>query len=129
MPLKVLFGSLFILTICFLSSCSSAKKLPKPTQESVPPLASEPVPVDSTLTDIFLENLLKQYPQYFDSVLSHKKDWNVQFIYTMVDRGANGIPVLKNYYYNLNPARYFYPASTVKLPICILALQRLNELK
>ena len=86
-------------------------------------------PIDSTRTDIFLEELLKKHPAYFDAILSNRKDWNVQFIYTQVDRGANGMPLLKNYYFNLNSARYFYPASTVKFPVSILALQRLNELK
>jgi len=87
-----------------------------------------PLPVDSTKTDAFLEDLLKQYPQYFDSVLKMRKDWNVQFIYTQIDKGANGIPALKHHYFNLNTSRYFYPASTVKLPVSILALQKLNEL-
>lgn len=87
------------------------------------------VPKDSTRTDAFLENLLKQYPRYFDTILKNRKDWNVQFIYTQIDKGANGIPVLKNHYFNLNAASYFYPASTVKFPVSILALQRLNELK
>ena len=49
-------------------------------------------------------------------------------IYTRIDRGANGIQKLKNFYFNVNPTRYFYPASTVKFPVSILALQRLNEL-
>lgn len=84
---------------------------------------------DSSKTDSVLVQLLKQYPQYFDSVLQNKKKWNVQFIYTQVDKGANGIPALKNQYFNVNAADYFYPASTVKLPICLLALQRLDELK
>ena len=35
---------------------------------------------------------------------------------------------MTNHSFNLNPI-YFYPASTVKLPIAILALQKLNELK
>jgi hypothetical protein len=84
---------------------------------------------DSTKTDVFLEELLKQYPQYFDSILNNRKAMNMQFIYTKVDRGANGIAALKQYYFNVNPSDYFYPASTVKLPISLLALQRLNELK
>jgi len=87
-----------------------------------------PLPVDSTQTDAFLEDLLKQYPQYFDSILTMRKDWNVQFIYTQIDKGANGIPALKHHYFNLNAANYFYPASTVKFPVSILALQKLNEL-
>lgn len=32
-------------------------------------------------------------------------------------------------YYNVNDSVYFYPASTVKLPVAILTLQRLNELR
>ena len=86
-------------------------------------------PADSGRTDDFLLELLKRYPEYFESVLKNSKEWNVQIIYTRVDRGANGIPALKNYYYNFDPSRYFYPASTVKFPVSLLALQRLNELK
>ena len=87
------------------------------------------MPADSARTDAFLENLMKRYPQYFDSILFHRNDWNVQIIYTQVDRGANGIPSLHNYYFNVDTSRYFYPASTVKFPVSLLALQRLNELK
>ena len=88
------------------------------------------IPVaDSSKTDSLVVQLLQQYPQYFDSVLKNKKQWNVQFIYTQIDKGVNGIPALKNYYFNVDPHQYFYPASTVKLPVCLLALQRLNELK
>jgi hypothetical protein len=84
---------------------------------------------DSTQTDTLLENLLKSAPALFDSVLLHKKEWKVQIIYTQINRQANNNPVFKTYYYNYTPADYFYPASTVKLPIAILALQKLNELK
>ncbi|MEJ7821131.1 MAG: serine hydrolase [Chitinophagaceae bacterium] len=84
---------------------------------------------DGTKTDPFLTDLLKQYPQYFDSILANRKEWNVQVIYTQVDRGLNNLPKLTNYYFNVNAAKYFYPASTVKLPTAVLALQRLNELK
>ncbi len=84
---------------------------------------------DTTRTDPFMETLLKQYPQYFDSILTNRKGYNVQIIYTQIDRGANGIPLLKQHYFNVNPDNYFYPASTVKFPVSLLALQRLNELK
>lgn len=91
----------------------------------VPALAAR----DSTRTDPFLENLLVQYPQYFGKVLNKRETHNVQVIYTSIDRGANGIAGLKHYYFNVNPSGYFYPASTVKLPVAMLALQGLNELK
>ena len=99
------------------------------TTETITIKPSTVVTNDGTKTHAFLEDLLKQYPQYFDSILVHRKDWNVQIIYTQIDRGRNNLPKLTNYYFNVNPARYFYPASTVKLPTAVLALQRLNELK
>jgi hypothetical protein len=105
-----------------------------PAIQFIPPAgslkAAVVVPVtDSSKTDSMLVQLLQQYPQYFNTVLKNTQQWNVQFIYTQIDKGVNGIPALKNYFFNVNPAQYFYPASTVKLPICLLALQRLNELK
>jgi Beta-lactamase enzyme family len=84
---------------------------------------------DGTKTDQLLDILLIQNNSYFDSIIQHKKEWNVQIIYTQIDRGANNLPRLTNYYYNVNPNKYFYPASTVKMPTTVLALQRLNELK
>ncbi len=115
------------LSMAFSSSCSQTKILPVPVVDTLV-VPVETVPVDNTRTDVFLEDLLKQYPQYFDSILKMRKGWNVQFIYTQVDKGANGIPALKNYYFNLNAANYFYPASTVKFPVSMLALQKLHEL-
>ena len=115
--------------ICLLNSCNPVKKIEAPqTNINIvkPPTVILP---DGTKTDAFLENLLKQYPQYFDSILQYQKDWNVQIIYTQIDRGRNNLPKLTNYYFNVNPVRYFYPASTVKLPTALLALQKLNELK
>jgi hypothetical protein len=73
--------------------------------------------------------MLLSNPQYFGAVLQNRQQWNVQVIYTRIDRGANGMPALKHHYFNVNPSNYFYPASTVKFPVSMLALQRLNELK
>ncbi len=84
---------------------------------------------DTVRTDAFLEDLLKQYPQYFDTILAQGNAYNVQFIYTKIDRGANGIAGLKQFYFNVNPKKYSYPASAVKLPVAILTLQKLEELK
>ena len=131
---------LVILTlITVLLSCTATKPIPKPVApQPVPTPAvvmdtivkpSIPVPAEKSKTDLLMENLLKQYPQYFDSIIVNRKALNVQIIYTQIDRGANGIPVLKNHYFNVDSSSYFYPASTVKFPTSLLALQRLNELK
>src|SRR6187549_1338401 len=89
--------------------------------------------IDSTMnvrgiTHTFLLDLLKQHPDLFQSVLSNP-DNKVQIIYTQIDRGNNGNPKFTYHYFNITDSSYFYPASTVKLPIAILALQKLNELK
>jgi hypothetical protein len=82
----------------------------------------------SGITHTLLVDLLKQYPDLFQSVLSNP-DNKVQIIYTQIDRGNNGNPKFTDHYFNINDSSYFYPASTVKLPIAVLALQKLNELK
>jgi hypothetical protein len=83
---------------------------------------------DPAKTDSFLVDLLKQQPQHFDSILKYRKDRNVQIIYTVIDRDRHNNPKFTNYYFNVDTGKYFYPASTVKLPIVLLALQKLHEL-
>ena len=118
---------LFLGTAMLLGACSPVKKMQEDTKPVVP--VTTAVPADSVRTDAFLEDIMAKNPQFFAEILKNRMEWNVQVIYTQVDRGANGIPSLKNHYFNVNPARYFYPASTVKFPVSLLALQRLNELK
>jgi len=79
--------------------------------------------------DQLLTNLLYRYPQYFKSILDNNDKWKAQIIYTQIDRGQNGDPSFTNHYFNVDKHRYYYPASTVKMPVAVLSLQRLNELK
>ncbi len=108
--------------VCIFFSCSTFKQT-KQTDSS-----RMTVNVNDKPTE-FLDSLLKSYPQYFGEILKNRKDLNVQIIYTQVNRGANGIANLQHHYFNVNADKYFYPASTVKLPVVLLALQKLNELK
>jgi beta-lactamase class A len=125
---KIIIQRICIVTgAIYFVSCSSSKTISSMPKKAE--IVTSTVPVDNTRTSSFLEEMLKQQPAQFEKILADKKNLNVQIIYTQVDRGANGIAALKNFYYNLNPAHYFYPASTVKLPVALLALQRLNELK
>lgn len=80
------------------------------------------------LTHTYLADLLKQHPDRFQKILSNP-DHKVQIIYTQIDRRKNGKAEFVDHYFNMNDSVYFYPASTVKLPVAILALQKLNELK
>jgi hypothetical protein len=78
--------------------------------------------------ELFLEKRLASYPQYFDSLLKNNDQYGIQIIYTKIDRGENNKPIFTDYYFNTESPKYFYPASTVKLPTALLALQRLHEL-
>lgn len=84
---------------------------------------------EKNVPDSFMYNLLATYPQFFTSIISRKEALNVQVVYTQIDRDKKGKVKLTDHNFNLNPENYYYPASTVKLPVAILALQKLNELK
>jgi hypothetical protein len=84
---------------------------------------------DTSADSLFLEDLMKKYPQYFDHILQQRDSLKVQIIYTQINRDADNNPSFKNYYFNVDPDKYFYPASTVKMPVALLALQKLNELR
>jgi hypothetical protein len=75
----------------------------------------------------FLETLLKSKPQQFSSILANRDSLRVQIIYTQINRDSKNNPSFTDYTFNLHN-QYFYPASTVKMPIAFLALEKLNEL-
>lgn len=77
---------------------------------------------------IYLEKLLKSHPELFQKILDHPNKNEVQILYTQIDRDKNNIPHFTSFSYRLDPNWYFYPASTVKLPTAILALEKINEL-
>src|SRR5215211_1243508 len=79
--------------------------------------------------DNFLEALFAKHPQYFGHILQNRDVYKVQVIYTQIDRRANNNPQFTTYYFNVDPSKYFYPASTVKMPVALLALEEIKKLK
>jgi Beta-lactamase enzyme family len=63
-----------------------------------------------------------------DSVLAHPERYEVQIIYTQIDRDANQQPRFTHWYWQVDSTRYFYPASTVKMPLALLSLEKINQL-
>lgn len=57
-----------------------------------------------------------------------RKKNEVQILYTRIDRDQHNTPHFTSFAYRLDPTWYFYPASTVKLPTAIFALEKINEL-
>lgn len=80
-------------------------------------------------TDTLLQHILRHSnSKVLKHVLSRPDSFRLQIIYTQINRDENNTPSFKNYYYNFNDSLYFNPASTVKLPLALLALEKLNRL-
>ncbi|MCL6258462.1 class A beta-lactamase-related serine hydrolase [Aquiflexum sp. TKW24L] len=68
------------------------------------------------------EDIPENYP-VLRQVLEHPETYKAQILYTQIDRDSMGNPVFKDFNIGLDDQVYFYPASTVKLPVAILALE------
>jgi disulfide oxidoreductase YuzD len=85
-------------------------------------------------TNIFAQekqNLLEKimYLQYDKlKVFLENPNHNIQIIYTQINHNEKNIPCTKTYKYKVDSRNYFYPASTVKLPIVVLSLEKVNKI-
>ena len=75
-----------------------------------------------------LESLMASQPKHFGVILENPAKHRVQIIYTQIDRDADNNPSFRSFEYRVNAEEYFYPASTVKLPTAIIALEKLSAL-
>ncbi len=79
-------------------------------------------------TDNLIENLMAANQAVFGEVLKNRDSMRVQIVYTRIDRDKRNRPHFTDYYFNVKNDLYFYPASTVKMPVAFLALEKLNRL-
>lgn len=80
-------------------------------------------------TDKKLKKLIEsQASPLLQRVLNAPDTFHYQFIYTRIDRDKNNVPHFTNYYLNVDKNDYFNPASTVKLPTALAALEKLNTM-
>lgn len=86
------------------------------------PLAAQRV------SDAYLEKILLKNPEWFGKILENPNARGVQIMYTKINRDHRNEPHFTTYRYNVDKNKYFYPASTVKLPAVLLALEKLNQL-
>ena len=83
--------------------------------------------VSHAQTSPFLDSLLKADLPQHATVLANPNKYKLQVIYSRIDRNEKNEPAFKDFKFNVNK-NYFYPASTVKLPIALMALIKLEEL-
>ena len=60
-------------------------------------------------------------------IVENPEEFRVQIIYTQIDRNNKQVPIFTSHMFNVNPEKYFYPASTVKFQAAVLALDKINH--
>ena len=75
-----------------------------------------------------LQELLEKNKASLGVVMEQPEKYEVQIVYTQIDRDVNNIPHFNTHSFQLND-QYYYPASTIKMPIAFAALEKLNKLK
>ncbi len=85
--------------------------------------------ISKRYSDNFIENILLSQAQDFPEIAKNLQQYEIQVIYTQINRDAQNKPSFKTLTYNTDKNRYFYPASTVKLPVALLALEWINQRK
>ena len=66
---------------------------------------------------------------FLRSIVKNKDNYEIQILYTEVSKNSDGKAEFSDFQFQLNDENYFYPASTIKLPITVLALSKINELR
>ena len=66
---------------------------------------------------------------FLRSIVKDKDNYEIQILYTEVSKNSIGQSEFSDFQFQLNDEKYFYPASTIKLPIAVMALSKINELR
>ena len=106
--------SVFFLTIIFILGILSFLKRSLEEERSI----------NSTLLTSILNELDKRY----ENIITKPEQYRTQILYTQIDRDGNNNPKFTNHTFGVRPDNYFYPASTIKLPVAALALEKLNRI-
>ena len=70
-----------------------------------------------------LERIILSLKNDFPGIVSNPTKHRLQVLYTQIDRDKNNNPNFTTHSFRLRPKEYFYPASTTKFPIAVLALE------
>ncbi|MDX1313909.1 MAG: serine hydrolase [Eudoraea sp.] len=74
-----------------------------------------------------LELVLLNEDPYIRQVMDKVEEHELQIIYTRIERKDDSL-LLHDYSFQVDKEKYFYPASTVKFPMAVAALEKLNEI-
>ena len=65
---------------------------------------------------------------FLKEIINEKEDYEIQILLTKIDQYNSKVD-FQEYKYQHDDNKYFYPASTIKLPIVVLTLKKINELR
>ena len=81
---------------------------------------------ENTLNEI-VDSMSAEFPNIVRNPEKHR----LQILYTQINRNQKNQPTFKTFSFGVDTSRYFYPASSTKLPIAVLALEKarmINEI-
>ena len=70
-----------------------------------------------------LDHVLKNDNAAIKKVMNSVEDYELQILYSEIGQDENGEALITDHSFQLNSKNYFYPASTVKMPVAILAME------
>ena len=73
-----------------------------------------------------LKNVLASQNPKIKRVMDSVAQYELQIRYTQIDRKKDSV-ILRDYDFQVDADAYFYPASTVKFPVAVLTLEKLNR--
>ncbi len=75
-----------------------------------------------------IKDLMEENSEFYGKYIDGQDKYQIQILYTRIDRNDEENTKFTSHYYNVDSEKYFYPASSVKLSSCLLALEKLNNL-
>ena len=79
-------------------------------------------PSDNQLLEKIFNSMVNDFPE----IVSEPEKYRIQILYSQIDRDINQKPKFTTYRFRTGSNKYFYPASTVKFPSAVLALDKLK---
>ena len=75
-----------------------------------------------------LEKIFSSGTEEFRKIISEKDKYEVQILFSPITKLGDDI-IVEDHFFNFRPDDYFYPASSVKMPVAFLALQKLETMR
>ena len=71
-----------------------------------------------------LNEIIDSMGAEFPNVVRSPEKHRLQILYTQINRNQKNEPTFKTFSFGVDKSRYFYPASSTKLPIAVLAVEK-----